>query len=221
MEEPHRIAASADARHQDVGLPAPLLQALRPCLLADDGVEIPNHHGVRVWASNRTQDVVRGLHVCHPVPDGLARGVLQSRSPGLHAPHLRPKQPHPEHVQRLPLHVLCSHVDDALETEPGAHRGSGHAVLAGSRLRDDPLLSELLAHQGLAQGVVDLVRPRVVQVLPLEVNLRSVVLRKALRVIQRRRPAHVVPQKSVQLVLKILVRAQPRVILLQHAQRIH
>ena len=52
---------------------------------------------------------------------------------------------------------------------PAAHRG--HAVLPRARLRDDALLAHALAQQGLAQGVVDLVGPRVVQVLALQVDL--------------------------------------------------
>ncbi len=61
---------------------------------------------------------------------------------------------------------------------PGADGGGGHAVLAGAGFRDDALLAEFLAHERLAEGVVDLVRPRVVQVLALEVNLSAVVLRQ-------------------------------------------
>mmetsp|Transcript_11982 Transcript_11982/g.33139 ORF Transcript_11982/g.33139 Transcript_11982/m.33139 type:complete len:415 (-) Transcript_11982:284-1528(-) len=221
VEESHGVAAAANARHEDVRLAAELLQALRPRLLADHGVEVSHHHRVGVGPGHRTQDVVGGLHVRHPVPDGLGGGVLEGGRSCRDRPDLRAKELHPEHVKGLPLHVLGSHVNDALEAQAGAHGGSGHAVLARPGLRDDPLLPELLAHEGLAEGVVDLVGPGVVQVLPLEVDLAAVVLREPLRVVQRGRPPDVVLQQPVQLVLEVLVVAQPRVVLLQDAQGVH
>src|SRR5690606_29620455 len=46
--------------------------------------------------------------------------------------------------------------------------GRGHPVLPGPGLGDDPLLAQPLGQQSLAQHVVDLVRPGVVEVLALE-----------------------------------------------------
>jgi hypothetical protein len=45
-------------------------------------------------------------------------------------------------------------------------------VLAGAGLGDDALLAHALREQGLPEGVVDLVRPGVEEVLALEVDLR-------------------------------------------------
>ena len=47
-----------------------------------------HHHGVRVRPRGGAEDVVRRLHVGHPVPDGLAGRVLQRRGPCRHWPHL-------------------------------------------------------------------------------------------------------------------------------------
>jgi hypothetical protein len=44
-----------------------------------------------------------------------------------HRVRVRAEKPHPESIERLPLHV-----DDAAEPEAGAHGGGGHAVLAGA-----------------------------------------------------------------------------------------
>ncbi|KAI3484929.1 hypothetical protein L1887_51984 [Cichorium endivia] len=76
-------------------------------------------------------------------------------------------------VQRLTTHILGAHVDDTLHAELGTRRGSGHAVLTGTGLGDDSGLAESAGEQDLADGVVDLVRAGVVEVLPLEPDLRT------------------------------------------------
>mmetsp|Transcript_13405 Transcript_13405/g.25594 ORF Transcript_13405/g.25594 Transcript_13405/m.25594 type:complete len:242 (-) Transcript_13405:371-1096(-) len=192
VEEAHGVASSSNASHQDVRLSSKLLQALLPRLLPDDGVKVPDHHRIWMRASDRPKNVVGGLHVRHPVPNGLRGRVLQGCRSGFHRPHLRAKQPHPENVQGLSLHVFGSHVDDTLEPKPGTHRGRGNAVLACTSLSNNSLLSKFLAHESLAKGVVDFVRTGVVQVLSLQVYLAIVVLRQPLRVVKGRRPADVI-----------------------------
>jgi hypothetical protein len=87
--------------------------------------------------------------------------------------YLCTKKPHPENIERLPLHILCAHVDDALQPETGAHGGGGDAVLTSPCLGNDALLPKSLGKQGLRHGIVDLVGTRVVKVLPLEVDERA------------------------------------------------
>ena len=81
---------------------------------------------------------------------------------------LRAEQAHAEHVQRLALHVVRAHVDDALEAEQCADGRRRHAVLAGAGLGDDAALAHPLREQGLAERVVDLVRAGMRQILALE-----------------------------------------------------
>jgi hypothetical protein len=69
--------------------------------------------------------------------------------------------------------VLLPHVDHALQTEEGCGRGSGDAVLARARLRDDALLAHAHREQCLTQHVVDLVRTGVIEVLALEEDARA------------------------------------------------
>ena len=71
-------------------------------------------------------------------------------------------------------------------------------MLAGTGLSDDALLAHACGQQCTADGVVDLVRTGVVQVLALEQDLRAAdVIAQALGVIDRARPAHVVRQVAV------------------------
>ena len=86
---------------------------------------------------------------------------------------LRTQQPHAVHVERLPLGVLAPHEHLALHVHQRGGGCGGHAVLSRASLRDHAGLAHPFGQQHLAKHVVDLVRACVVQVLALEVNLRS------------------------------------------------
>jgi hypothetical protein len=113
---------------------------------------------------------VGGLDVRDPVPDRLARRLLERPRPELDRAHLGPEQTHPLDVGCLPGHVLGAHVDDAVEPEACADRRRGDAVLAGTGLRDDALLAEAAGNQRLPERVVDLVRAGVAEVFALQVH---------------------------------------------------
>ena len=165
-------------------------------------------HRVGVGPHHGADDVVGAVHVGHPVPDGLVDGVLEGARAAAHRAHLGPQELHPEDVEGLAVDVLLPHVDDALLVEHGADGGRGHAVLPGAGLGDDALLPHPARQEALAQGVVDLVRPRVGQVLPLEVELRPAVLGGELAgVVEGRRAPHVVPLQGGQLTLELGVEA--------------
>src|SRR5690606_28489707 len=74
-----------------------------------------------------------------------------------------------------------------------------HAVLAGAGLGDDPALAHAAGQQRLADGVVDLVRAGVVQVLALEQDARAPGTgRQARGLVDRARPADVMRQVPVE-----------------------
>jgi hypothetical protein len=87
--------------------------------------------------------------------------------------HGRAEQLHAVDVDLLPLDVGGAHVHHAFQAQPRGHGGRGHAVLAGAGLGDDALLAHARGQQRLADGVVDLVRAGVVEVLALEQDLRA------------------------------------------------
>ena len=73
-------------------------------------------------------------------------------------------------------------------------------MLSGAGLRDDALLAHPLRQQALAQGVVDLVRSGVGQVLALQVDARAAAMPgQVLGVVQRGGPAGVVSHQVVKL----------------------
>src|SRR5918996_716818 len=169
-EDPDRVRAAADAGDHGVRQAALGGQDLLARLAADDGLEVAHDLRVGVRADAGADQVVRRLDVRDPVADRLARRLLERARPELHGPHLRAEEAHALHVRLLALHVLGAHVDDALEPEARADRGGGDAVLARAGLCDDALLAEAAGDQRLADGVVDLVRARVAEVLALEVD---------------------------------------------------
>mmetsp|Transcript_3996 Transcript_3996/g.12089 ORF Transcript_3996/g.12089 Transcript_3996/m.12089 type:complete len:551 (+) Transcript_3996:487-2139(+) len=191
VEHADRVRAAADARDDGVGqAPAVLLHELLPRLGADDGLQVADDGRERVRSDRRADEVVRVSHVRDPVPHGLVdrvleRGLARADGHALAAEHV-----HAKHVERLPRAVDRAHVDDALQPEQRADRRRRDAVLARARLRDDARLAEALREQRLADGVVDLVRAGVRELLPLQPDGRAAHgLREALRLVQRRRAA--------------------------------
>ena len=111
------------------------------------------------------------LDGAHPVAHRLVDRVAERARAALDGADLGPHEPHVADVRRLAADVLGSHVDDAVEAEPGTGGGGGHAVLAGAGFGDDPPLAHPDREQALAERVVDLVGAGVAEVLALEADL--------------------------------------------------
>jgi hypothetical protein len=73
----------------------------------------------------------------------------------------------------LAFDVFAAHVDHAFQAVAGADGGGGHAVLACAGFGNDAGFAHALGEHGLANGVVDLVRARMVEVFSLEKDLRA------------------------------------------------
>ena len=201
-EDPDGVAPAANAGDNGIGQGTGQGRDLLPRLPADDGLELPHHGRIRVRSDGGTDEIVGGVHVGDPVPDGLAGGVLQGGGAPFHRHHLRAQEPHALHVHPLPGHVHTAHVHMALHAEERAYRGGRHAVLTGTGLGDDPVLAHAPGKQDLADGVVDLVGARVVEVFPLEPYVAPEVLREPPGMGQRCGPAHVVDHVGAELLLE-------------------
>lgn len=186
VERSNSITSTSDTRHHGVGQLALLFRQLRLDLSSNDSLEIADNGRERVRANCRSDQVMRVVEPRHPLAHRLIDGVLerlrarrhgndldeitsgqvqtQSRAPGV-GTYITTQHPDTEHVELLPSHVLGAHVNVALHAKLGTDSSSGHTVLSGTRLGNDALLAQSLGEQNLADGIVDLVRPRVVQVL--------------------------------------------------------
>jgi hypothetical protein len=151
-------------------------------------------------AGDRAEDVVRRLHVGHPVAERLVDRVLERARAGGHRNDLGAEQAHPRDVERLAAGVLLAHVDRAGQPHQRSGGRRRDAVLAGAGLGDDPLLADALGQERLAEHIVDLVRARVVEVLALEQDPgAAAVLGEPLHLGDRARPAGVVALQPVEL----------------------
>ena len=95
-------------------------------------------------------------------------------------------------------------------------------MLPRAGLRDQPRLPHLLRQQGLAQHVVDLVGPGVVQILPFQVDLRAAqLLRQPPGVIQPGGPSGVFVQQLRELCVEGRVLLVKVIRLFQFDHRVH
>ena len=102
------------------------------------------------------------------------------------------------------LDIHLTHVNLAGNAYQRAGGGQRHTVLAGASLGDHFLLAHELGQQRFTQAVIDLVRPGVVQVFSLEMNLRAAELfRQPLGVEDRTRATDVIGKQTGQLLLKV------------------
>src|SRR2546430_13935847 len=104
----------------------------------------------------------------------------------------------------LSAHVLLAHVDDTFEAEARTHGRRGYAVLARPGLRDDAPLAEPPREDRLPEGIVQLVRTRVQEILALQIQ--PLLRREPLRTCERRRPPRERPAEMFELCAERVVR---------------
>ena len=154
-------------------------------------------------SDDAADDVVRSADTAHPVAHRFVGGVLERAAAAGHLVHAGTHETHAEDVQRLPAHVLCTHVDLAGQAEPRAGGRGRHAVLACAGLGDDPCLAHAPGEQNLPERVVDLVCAGVREILALEPDLRAAcMLGEPRRGAERGRTAYEVAQQIGQLRLE-------------------
>ena len=203
MEQPHGVRAAADAGDERIGKTALGLQHLLARLAADDRLEIAHHHRIGMRARDGADAVERRADIGHPVAQRLVHRVLERLRAGHDRHHRGAEHVHAKHIRLLPLDVDRTHIDDAFEAEARAQRRRGDAVHAGAGLGDDALLAHAPRQQNLAEHVVHFVRAGVIELLALEIDLRAAaMLGQALGEIKRRRPADIVGQVAVHVLLE-------------------
>ena len=221
-EETDGVGSAAHAGHEDVGQLARELPHLRPRLVADDAVEIADHHGIGMRAQGGAEEVVGGPHVGDPVAQRLVDRVLQRLGAALHRNDAGAEELHAEHVEGLSRDVHAPHVDLAFEAEESGRGGGGHAMLARPRLRDDPALAHALREESLAEHVVDLVRAGVAEVFALEIDPgAAAVIGQPLREVERSGTARIGGEELAQAAPEARVLHRLPVRLLQLDERLH
>src|SRR6476661_3606979 len=205
VEAADGVRSAADAGDHSSRQRALGLERLGAGLVADHPLQVSDQGRIRRRSDDGTDYVVGGLDRCDPVSDCRAHGLLKRPRPRVHRDHLGAEQLHPLDVRGLPADVLGAHVDGALEAEERAGRCRRYAMLPGAGLGDHAALAHPARQQRLADGVVDLVRPGVGEVLALEVDTAANSLREALGEIERRRTADEVAEEDGKLGPEALV----------------
>ena len=160
-------------------------------------------------ARHGADDVEGVFDVGDPVAHRFVERVLERARTRLHRHDRRAEELHAVDVLRLALHVLGAHVHDALHAVARGHRGRRDAVHAGAGLGDHARLAHATRKERLADGVVDLVRAGVVQILALDVDLRAAAeLGEALRMVDRARASDVVLQLVAELGFELRIVAR-------------
>ena len=172
------------------------------------------HHG--------TQHIMGIRHPVGPFPHGFIHRILQGLRSAGYRMHLCAKQLHPVYVQRLSVRILLPHKNLALHAQQRRGRSGCHPMLPCSGLRDHPGFSHLFGHEHLAQHIVDLVGSGVVQILPLQINLRAAQIPGHLfRIVQKGRPAGIFLLQTIQLLQEIRILFIKFIAFLQADQFIH
>ena len=148
---------------------------------------------------NRAQTVVGVSNSGGPLPHRLGYRVFQCSCSCCHRNDFCAEQTHPVHVQRLPAGIFLSHKYHALHAHQRRGSGSGDAMLSCSCLRDQTGFPHLLRQERLPQHVIDLVRARVVQIFPFQIDLRAAqIFCHLLRIIESRRSSRILIEQFCQ-----------------------
>ena len=197
------VGATADAGEEIVRIVAAFLCfELGFDFLADDALKTCHEVGIRMWADRRTDDVERVGRMRRPVGDGSVDGILERATATPDGANVGAEHFHAFHVDVLAFHIDGSHIDHAGHAHQRAGGSSGHAVLSGSSLGDDACFSKGSREEDLSDGVVDFVRPGVVEVFALEIDAGTISLAEASRMVEGTGASDVVAQEGLKFALE-------------------
>ena len=126
-------------------------------------------------------------NIGNPISHRLVHRFLQCFLASRYPHHLGPQKPHSSHIQRLSPHVLFPHINNTLHPIPCRHGGRRDSVLPSPRLGNNPLFAHPTGQNHLAECIVDLVRSRMKQVFPFQINFcPATSLRESLRKVEGR-----------------------------------
>ena len=167
------VGSAADAGCDLIRQMTGLLDKLCPCFFADAVLEIADHQREGMGTCGGS-DAVDGILIFPGVGhESSVNSLFERLETKTDRDDIGTQQLHAGHVGGLFGDIDFAHVDVALETEIGGCRCQGYAVLAGACLCDEFLFAHVFGQKALAHAVVEFVGACVVQVFPLEIDLRS------------------------------------------------
>ena len=171
------IASATYASHETIGIVASnLLLKLPFQFLGDDTLHTSHNVGIGMRAHCRTNNVECVLRMTTPVAYGLRTCVAERHITSCDRMHFSTKHTHTLHVSVLALNISFTHKHFALHIHQCADCSCSHTMLSGSCLGNDACLAHLLSHKNLSNGIIYLVRTRMVEVFALQIELASILL---------------------------------------------
>ena len=154
-------------------------------LLTDYALHLSHNIRIRMRSHRRTYDIECILRMTAPVADSLRACITQSHIARTDRIHLGTQHLHTLHIGMLALHIGSTHKDFTLHIHQGTDGGSCNTMLTSTGFCDDTGFTHLLCHQDLTDGIVNLVRTGMIQILALQIELTSILFAHSLRIVKR------------------------------------
>lgn len=122
--------------------------------------------------------------------------------------YLSTKETHSENIERLSFHILCTHINDAFQTKSSTYSSSGNSMLTSSSFSNYAFFSQTLCKQSLSNSIVNFVSTSMIEIFPLQVNVRPFTIRPLIMLcqpfckIKRTLSTHIIFQDPSQLCLQ-------------------
>ena len=129
------------------------------------------------WIGMRSRDcpdnVVSIIYICNPIAHCLIQGIFKCLGARAYWHYFRSQQLHSINIKGLPFNIFTTHIYLAFQTKTCCHSRGGYTMLPRPGLCDDSRFTHMFGQQCVSNTAVYLVSSCVVQILPLEKNLRA------------------------------------------------
>ena len=151
--------------------------------------------------ASRSADTVKCISdICYPVAQRFIHRIFECSRAALHRSNLGAKHLHPKNVRLLSFNINSAHIDNTLQAKTRAGGGCRNAMLSRSSFSNNPLLAHAPCEQNLTKNIIYFMRASVIKLIPLKINLRTLIhacartniFRDALSEIKRRGPTNIV-----------------------------
>mmetsp|Transcript_16550 Transcript_16550/g.30032 ORF Transcript_16550/g.30032 Transcript_16550/m.30032 type:complete len:523 (+) Transcript_16550:478-2046(+) len=215
------IGSTSNTGNDHIGQLSSLIKHLRLNLSSHHRLEVSHNRGEGVGSNSRSNEVVSITHIRHPITHSLVNRILQRRLTIMHRDNLRSQRVHTENIQLLTFAIHSTHVHSAVQAKLGTNGRRRNTMLPRTSLGNDTRLTNPLRQESLTNGIVNLVRPSMRQILPLEPDLRTTThFRQTIRQMKGSGSPHKVLTVHGQLGQEIRIILDQIVLLLDLAERL-
>src|SRR6056297_76490 len=170
MKEANSITSSSHTGYQEVRKLSFCFNYLFTRFVANYPLKISDNSRIGMGANDRTNYVMSGFDICHPVANGFVGGICKSAASRHDRYYFCTKKAHPVNIQSLPPHIFLSHEDVAFKTESCCSSSTCYSVLSRAGFSYYPFLTQLLSDKRLSHCIVYIVCPCMVKIFPFQID---------------------------------------------------